>query len=123
MLPAGVIGSYRIHLEWFLAVLLTVGECPHISPGCTKINPGQGREERVFTEYPSTHKWEPGSSNALCQSVPGYLQHQLPSLTGLVCSELFTFEDFARNIVLELFTHSRRAVQCPLRQSGRQTSR
>jgi hypothetical protein len=56
MLPAGVIGSYRIHLEWFLAVLLTVGECPRISPGRTKITPSLGREERVFTECPSTHK-------------------------------------------------------------------
>jgi len=56
MLPAGVIGSNRIHLEWLLAVLLTVGECAHISPGRTKINPSLGEEERVFTEYPSTHK-------------------------------------------------------------------
>jgi hypothetical protein len=80
MLPAGVIGSKCIHHEWLLAVLLTVGECPHISPGRTKINPSMGEDERVFTEYPSTHKRGPAGSNALCQSVPEYSQHQLPSL-------------------------------------------
>jgi hypothetical protein len=56
MLPAGVIGSNRIHLEWLLAVLLTVGECPHTFSGRTKISPSLGEDERVFTEYPSTHK-------------------------------------------------------------------
>jgi hypothetical protein len=34
---------------------------------------------------------------------------------GLVYSELLTFEDCARNIVLELFTHSRRVVRRRLR--------